>query len=364
MGMRTVIVTGAGGAPAFNFIESLRLTGQPLRIIGLDCNRYHLALAPADERHLVPVASDPDYLPVLRMLIEKTRPDFFFAQPDPEVAVISEAREQLDVWLCLPSKETVKVCQDKSATHLRWQAAGIAQPVTRHVTHADDIEALFERFDRVWLRPQRGAAGRGALLARSFREAVTWIDFDEGWGSYTAAEYLSPDSVTWQSLWNHGRLIAAQGRRRLYRENNDRTLSGVTGITGGAVTVNDPLVDETSLRAIRAIDPQPHGIFSVDLTYDRNGVPNPTEINIGRFFTTQLFFSQAGFNMPAMLLDMALDGASFEDREPIINPLPEGLIWLRGMDRSPLLTSPAAIEQYTIELQDRLRALTSEAATP
>jgi carbamoyl-phosphate synthase large subunit len=168
--------------------------------------------------------------------------------------------------------------------------------------------------------------------------------------------------VTWQSLWNHGRLIAAQGRRRLYWEYNDRTLSGVTGITGGAMTVNDALLDQIALKAIEAVDTEPHGIFSVDLTYDREGVPNPTEINIGRFFTTQLFFSQAGFNMPAMLLKMALEGETFAGSDPIINPLPPGLIWLRGMDRSPVLTSSEQIDAYEHELTEALSRMKLEAA--
>jgi carbamoyl-phosphate synthase large subunit len=36
----------------------------------------------------------------------------------------------------------------------------------------------------------------------------------------------------------------------------------------------------------------------VDMAYDRNNVPNPNEINISRFFTTVLFFTEAGLNMP------------------------------------------------------------------
>ena len=64
------------------------------------------------------------------------------------------------------------------------------------------------------------------------------------------------------------------------------------------MTVSDPVVDDIAQRAIRAINPEPSGIFGVDLTYDRDGVPNPTEINIGRFFTTHQFFTAAGLNMP------------------------------------------------------------------
>jgi hypothetical protein len=213
--------------------------------------------------------------------------------------------------------------------------------------------------DDVWLRPITGAAGIGSLHTSDFDEAKTWMDFNQGWGSFTATTYLSPDSFTWQSIWNHGEFVVAQGRRRLFWEFANRAPSGITGITGAAVTVSDPQVDDLSRRAILAVDPEPHGIFSVDLTYGADGTPNPTEINIGRFFTTHLFFTAAGLNMPEIAVRLAFD----EEPPELackVNPLEPGLVWVRGVDKEPVLTNLEALNATQSEL-DRRRAKTRQA---
>jgi carbamoyl-phosphate synthase large subunit len=96
--------------------------------------------------------------------------------------------------------------------------------------------------------------------------------------------------------------------------------------------------------AIRSADPRPHGIFGVDLTYDDDGRPNPTEINIGRFFTTILFFARAGLNLPQIYCDLALHGKR-PDLNRNVNPLPEGLLWIRGMDVEPVLTTDQKMKE-------------------
>jgi carbamoyl-phosphate synthase large subunit len=252
----------------------------------------------------------------------------------------------------LPSPETVRICQDKYETYRLWDRAGLKVPETRLVSSPADLRLALADFGEVWLRPLTGAAGRGALHTEDFDQARIWLDFNEGWGRYTVARYLSPGSVTWQSIWNRGELIVAQGRQRLYWEFADRTQAGVTGITGAALTIADPIVDDIALRAVWAVDPEPHGVFSVDLTYDSEGVPNLTEINIGRFFTTHFFFSKAGLNMPHILVKLAFG----EEPPPIsakINPLPAGLAWIRGMDMEPVLTTADALDAFERELAKR-----------
>ena len=71
---------------------------------------------------------------------------------------------------------------------------------------------------------------------------------------------------------------------------------------------------------LKAVSAKPHGIFGVDMTYDKNGVPNPTEINISRFFTTVLFFTEAGLNMPEIFKDIVLYN-EFPRLKKKINPL-------------------------------------------
>ena len=77
--------------------------------------------------------------------------------------------------------------------------------------------------------------------------------------------------------------------------------------------------------------------------------PNPTEINISRFFTTILFFTQAGLNMPEIVRNIALKN-EFPSLEKKINPLPDGLFWMRGMDTLPRLMTQKEIDQTLITI--------------
>jgi carbamoyl-phosphate synthase large subunit len=349
--MIRILVAGDGGAPTLNFVRSLRRMTEKPYIIGMGAHPFDLCKSECDETHLVPWANEPDYLPVVQDLVRRTKPDFFHQQNDKEIAVVSELREQLGVKTFLPSKETVATCVNKWASYEKWAAAGLKVPRTVLLRDpAQLVQVMKELGPKVWLRAWEGGFGFGAVPTDDPEFARIWIDTYKGWGSFTAAECLSPDSVTWTSIWKDGKLVVAQSRKRLYWEFGNRNLSGVTGITGTGVTVSDPVVDAIALKAVQAIDRAPQGIFSVDLTYDAQGVPNPTEINIARFFTTHEFFAAAGLNVAEIYLRCALD-LPLPKIEPKINPLPAGLAWVRGMDSVPVLTTLEAIEARKQGLQ-------------
>lgn len=352
--MRTILITGAGGAPATNFVRSLRMAkDEKFRLIGVDADKYYAKRSETDETHLVPMASDPAYLPILNQIIKETNAELVFAQPDFEISFLSEHREKLACKVFLPEKETVRICQNKFKSYECWAKAGLPVPATMMIETEADLDRAFKEFGpRIWIRATEGAFGKGSLPTENRDQAKAWLDFQRGWGSFCAAECLEKDSVTWQSIWKDGELIVAQGRKRLYWEFANRSPSGVTGLTGTGVTVSDPALDELALKTIAAIDSKPHGIFSVDMTFDKRGIPNPTEINIGRFFTTHLFFSAAGLNMPLMYVKLAF-GEPLPPVAKKMNPLPNGLAWIRGMDIEPVLTTVDEIEKTVVELQKR-----------
>ena len=348
--MKRILVTGAGGGPALNFTRSLRLAPEKFHLIGVDSDKYCIQRAETDERYLVPLCNEPDYLAVLNDLIRRTGAELLYSQPDVEIAFISENRDRLDCGTCLPSKEAVRICQNKFVSYEKWRDAGIRVPQTMMITNEDDLRACFKKLGpKIWIREVKGAFGKGALPTSDYDQAKAWLDFHKGWGRFCGAECLSSQSVTWQSIWMNGELVVAQSRRRLYWEFANRAPSGVTGLTGTGVTMADAEFDKLAQRTILAVDPKPHAIWSVDMTLDREGVPNPTEINIARFFTTHLFFSQAGLNMPYIYVKLA-----FGEEPPAvplkINPLPVNLAWVRGMDCLPVLTTVQEIECYTAEL--------------
>ncbi|WIO46481.1 ATP-grasp domain-containing protein [Candidatus Southlakia epibionticum] len=359
--MKRILVTGAGGSPSANFIRSLRAANEEYCIIGTDADKYYLQRAEVDRRYLAPLANDPKYIDFLNYIIEKEEVEFVHAQNDVEVSFLSENREKIKAKTFFPAKETVKILQDKFESFKLWEKAGIKVPKTQLITRDTDLGILLDEMGgSMWLRAISGAGGRGSLPVYDVKSAKNWLDFQEkngSWnGNFTASELLEPETVTWMSLWKDGELVVAQGRKRLYWELAKISPSGVTGATGTGLTYSSEELDDIARRAVLAVDDKPDGLFGVDMAYDKNGVPNPTEINIGRFFTTHEFFTQAGLNMPEMFVKLGYN-ESVPVLEKNTNPLPDGLVWIRGMDFLPVLSDINTVDAAVAERDSILEKL-------
>lgn len=356
--IKRILVGGAGGAPSLNFIRSLRKAEEKFYITGICCNKYDLCKAKkyVNKLILVPPAKDEaDYIPILKQVIAEEKPHFMHVQNDEEVFAVSKRRSELNVKTFLPEHNVIEICQDKFKSAQKWRQAGIVVPKTYLINNENDLKEAFDSLGgKVWIRAITGAFGKWSLPTDNCDFAKFWINYHNGWGIFSAAEYLSPETITWLSIWKDGKLIVAQSRKRLYWEFANRSVSGVTGITGTGVTISNRKLDKLAQNVIFAIDNKPNGIYGVDLTCDSNGIPNPTEINIGRFFTTHQFFTEAGLNMPYIYIKLA-----FAEELPLIrkkfNPLPQGLAWVRGMDVDPVLTSLKEIQSYEKKLKVRLK---------
>ena len=350
--MSRILVLGAGGPAAIGFVRALgsgrfNRGGPAYTIIGADSDVYNLQRSASGFRYKLPRVDDANYLKRLNDLIELESIDFVHAQSDVEVAFLSKHEFTVNAKLFLPDDDVVENCQDKFASYLHWVEAGLKVPETEALTWGDyRLGDFLDRHVSVWVRKTKGAGGTGSFVAyneddiiaglRSF--GVSPFDPLDGW---TISQRLTDNSVTWQALYFEGNLIAGQGRKRHRWEMGKLSLSGVSGATGVGEMVSDPVVDDIAQKAILAIDPEPHGLYGVDMTYDHDGVPNPTEINIGRFFTTMAeFMAQTGYNMAEEYVQLGLTG-KIEGfikgvNKPSFNPCREGALWIRGMDVPPV----------------------------
>lgn len=349
--MKKILVTGVGGSPATNFVRSIRKIAEPIFIVGTDANKYYLARSEADVSYLVPSCNDENYIPFLNYIIKKHNIEFVHIQNDLEMRVISANRDKIMAKTFLPAKETVECCLSKYETYKKWTEAGINVPKNFFINNVVDLEEAYSKLgNKIWLREVSGAGGRGSLAPKDIEQAKIWIDFNKGWGKFLAAELLTPDSVTWMSIWNDGKLVVAQGRKRLYWELSKLSPSGVTGVTGAGETFSDLKLNELAIKCIRSVDNKPNGIFSVDLTYDFSGEPNPTEINIGRFFTTHEFFTQLGLNMPGIMLGLVY-GEALPVLDKKINPIDDGWLWIRGVDFLPVLIKSSKLKEFESQFE-------------
>ncbi len=341
--MKKIMITGCGGPASIGVTRCLKKAGG-YRIVGTDCNIFTLPFAETDSKHLVPRADNPLYIDNLNQIIEHENIDIIQVQPDSEVIVVSKNRAKIKTKTFLPSHETVEICQNKYQSFLMWQKEGIEQPKTLLLKTEEDLRQAFQEIKSpFWIRAIKGAGGKGSLIAKDINQAKIWIDYLNGWGSFVASELLPNRLLTWQSIWKDGELICAQGRERLSWAMGNATASGVSGMTGVCRTVARKDLDEIAEKAILAIDKKPNGIFGVDLKENSNDIPCPTEINIGRFFTTIQFFAELGLNMPDIYIKLAT-GETVPDIKKY-NPLKADYYWLRSADSQPKLLHKTDFEK-------------------
>lgn len=353
--MPKIVVTGAGSAQSNGVINCLLMDSEPLEIVGLGSDRYDLMLSRAHKKIWMPHSTRPDYKEKLLAVLRAERPDMIHFQHDKELSIALRFRDEIEalgVSMLVPDYETIDTCVHKFKSWQKFKAAGISVPENMIIRDKADLKKAFSELGdengTIWLRSAGiGGGGKGSLPTNDFDTAADWISSEHGWGDFIAAQLLTSRTVTWLSIWYKGKLVVGQGRKRAGWAMGALAPSGVTGVTRVGETFSDPVVDDIAQKSCRAVSAEPHGIYAVDMTYDRNGVPNPTEINISRFFTTVEFFAQAGLNMPVILKNLCLY-ERFPVLSSICNPLPDGLLWIRGMDTPPLLTTEDEITRTLV----------------
>src|SRR5262249_9615894 len=278
----------------------------------------------------------------LRWLIEREKIDLLIPITDGDVSLASELRDTLPCRVFLPSKSVIEQCQDKYELGRLLAAHGVPLASTYPVTDLDSLETVFACLPpgRAWCRIRSGYASRGAAPVNTPEDARAWIGYWERMRgvpaeNFTLSEYLPGRDFACQSLWKDGRLIVIKTVERLAYLDAESRASGTSSIASLAKTVNEPLVVETCMRAIRALDPYACGAFSIDLKANPSGVPCITEINAGRFITMMNFFDFTGrCNMSATYVRLALDEA-VDVGDPY--DVAESSYLVRGVDMLPTI---------------------------
>jgi hypothetical protein len=348
----TVLLLGAGGSAAANVADALRRSERGYRIIGADASNVKLQLSTADERIVVPRADAPAYVDAIAWAVAQWGCDVVHPQPDPDVRAIGSARDRIGARTYLPAQRALDVAADKLEFARQMHAAGVAVPEAETYGSLADVVAVTEhlltKHERVWVRARVGAGARASLPVRTGAQADAWIRWwiDErnmDAAAFMASEMLPGREFAYQSVWQDGALVAGQARERVEYLYGHLTPSGQTSTPSIARTVNEPTVDDVALRAIRALDPNPCGAYCVDIKESAAGVPNVTEINAGRFFTTSNFFAAAGLNMPDLLMRCAL-GEQLAGLGS--SPLPADLYWIRMVDMGYALIPGDELDRF------------------
>lgn len=351
---KRVLLTMAGGLLGVPISGALRAAPEPVYQIGVDSSQYHAHLATTDEVHIVPRASEPDYIDVLVKIARDTKADFIWPMHDAEIERVSEVADELPAKTWLPPHDVVLVGADKRKTYQALKAAGVPTADTVNLYKEEDLKAAFtELGGEVWLRSATGGGGAGAFRAIKLSHAMAWMDMHDGWGNFTASKVLpGPGDYVFDSVWDHGNLIMTQKTTRVIRGITGISLFGVTS-RGVQVCDGPEAVDEIGLAAVRSIMPEPHGIFRVDFVDDENGVPNVNEIDAGRFTTgNAVNWWPVGINMPGVIPKLAF-GEPLDFEPPLINPYPTDMVAVNAINRSQVFVKRSEVEKLEQEFAAR-----------
>lgn len=337
--MKKLLITGAGGSAANNFIKSLKMSNEDFYVVGTDINKFHLEITKVDKKYILPKVSDSTYLLKLNELIEKEGIEFVHAQPDVEVAFISKNRKKIKARTYLPKSETIEICQNKVILVNKLFKEGLSVPESYHIKGKkflkSAVKKLLKNNDKLWVRAIRGAGSRAALPIKSYNQALCWINYwRENRGlrftDFMISEFLPGREYAFQSIWKDGEIITSQARERMEYLFGNITPSGQTSTPSIAKTVHNDVVNKLATKAVLTIDKEATGIFCIDMKENKEGKPCVTEINAGRFFTTSNFFAKAGSNMPYYYLKMAY-GENIPEL-PKYNAIQKDLYWVRVVD--------------------------------
>ncbi|MGB9728296.1 MAG: ATP-grasp domain-containing protein [Thermoprotei archaeon] len=352
---KRILVLGAGGSAGINFIKSLRMATEKFYIVATDINKYHLELVDADKSYIIPKATDSRYLDVVNKLIHMEKIEFVHAQPDIEVFMISKNREKIDAKTFLPKHETIETTQNKIKTNQILKNKNVPAPISYKIEDVSSIKKYYNELKdekgRVWVRALKGAGSRASLPAYSPEQIIEWINYwnkKEGlvYEDFMISEYLPGEEFAFQSIWKDGELIVSQARKRIEYLFGNITPSGQTSTPSVAVTVHNELVNKIGTEAIKAIDDKPNGVFGVDMKANKNGIPSVTEINAGRFYTTNNFYAHLGCNMPWIYIKLA-----FNEKIPLTkkyNAVEAGYYWIRLPDAGPILVKEGNFKSITL----------------
>ena len=306
--MANVLLTGAAGAIGMDLAFSL--SEAKINVFATEADEDNFSLVSKSCKYYnkvfrAPMAGNEDYINRINEIIVKENIDLVIPNPDFEVGFISKVREQIKSPLFLPSDETVQILLSKSLTAHK---IGNLAPRTFDVDNEDDLSKAISSEKVVWLRPKTGAGGKGSLVVSNSKFGWMWVEYwkERGFSSsWIAQEYLNGGNYNVTLIYDRDSNLCGMGMlERLGYIHEAISPTGVTGDVRLAKTVKLDNIIDVAKKAVKIIDINPVGIFSVDLMGEKVSEINP------RFAGRPRLYTLSGANFPAHIVDIELNSKS------------------------------------------------------
>jgi len=357
-----ILVSGCCGVVSRAIARSIKMSKHysAARIIGVDVCNYWYGLHESlfDRIYRVSdIDSDTGYAAQVRDIC--TKEDIDLAIITPEKEVLFWTRENLGVPVTLPPAALAEIASDKRKL---YQCLGPTGLVPWHMVHtrrdllAGGAESIVGGDYPLWIRDIAvgSDSGKGALRADNIDDIRAWVLLNRNIGEFMLSAFLPGRNFACCMLFDDDRLLKTCCYERLEYYMAPVAPSGVTGNISRGRLVNDDRVLASAEAAVRETARQTgetiHGLLTVDLREDANGLPLVTEINIRHTAPTSAY-AAGGSNMVEAQIHHSLGRLDLIDDSPV--HFPENNYILRDIDGRPLwvhdVTLPEAGDAFIAE---------------
>ena len=299
--MAKVLITGAGATLGQEIFQSLKHTKRlPDLTIGFaDPSPHAVGLHWADASHLIPMASEEDYIDALVNILKENSYEVLIPGTDIELPKISRFREHIESMtgckVIVSSTGVIDIANDKFLTSVFMEENGFNPPRSwsNETLVLDRISNL--PYPLI-VKPRDGARSVGVMRAEcpsELTQALSSTEFpviQECIGSID-------DEFTAGTITFSGKCFGSILLKRTLRDGNTWT----------AQVVNDVSLQNAIARIAEALNPS--GPCNFQFRLDQSGNPRVFEIN-ARFSGTTYMRTLAGFDEVALCILYALNGTT------------------------------------------------------
>lgn len=217
-----ILVTGSGGGGhGQQIIKALKLSKLNFNLITTDVTEISVGKMVGDKFHVLPFASDPDYIQRLLKICKSEKIDVLFHGSEPELKKISKFRDifiNLGIYIPINSERVIDICMDKNKTVDFLSENNLNYPKSFKVSKGFDLSSIKDY--PLVLKPSIGGGGsQFTFIAQNLKELKIYNDILlENFHTYLIQEYIGnyENEYTIGVLHDHqGRYVNSISTRRI-----------------------------------------------------------------------------------------------------------------------------------------------------
>lgn len=335
-----VLITGVGGGGnGEQLLKALRLSDLPYHIVGADITPLSKGLFAADEKVILPPATEPNYIDELIKACRLHQIDALFTGSEPELKAVSRVQDEIramGIFLPINPQQVIETCLDKSKTMTFLDEHNFGYPASLTIRSQEDL-ARVTKFPAV-LKPSIGGGGSANTFIAQDRDELTlfgvWMlriysEFlvQEYVGTpedeYTVGVLCDMEGVLINSIAVRKNILSALSNRlKIRSRSTGEILALSSGITQGSIGRYPEVTGQCEQIAL-ALGCRSAVNIQLRLV---NGLVRVFEIN-PRYSGTSSFRAMVGYNEPDIMIRKYLLNETITPHFPY----KEGTI-LRGLD--------------------------------